>query len=122
LYVLGIVAFALAAGIALAAPVQPPDEVVIDAAAAKKGPVTFPHKAHTERTECVTCHHTSEGLMAGADMEVKACSECHLDPEGADVPGMREMSMKKNPFHMLCIDCHKKEAKGPTKCDDCHKK
>ena len=32
------------------------------------------------------------------------------------------MSLKKNPFHMVCIDCHKEQAKGPTKCDDCHKK
>jgi hypothetical protein len=35
---------------------------------------------------------------------------------------MREMSLKKNPFHMVCIDCHKAETKGPTKCDDCHPK
>lgn len=121
LYILGVAAFALLAGFALAA-VEAPDEVVIDAAAAKKGPVTFPHMKHTEQVEsCDTCHHTNEGLMADSAVEVQACSECHLDPEG-DVPGMREMSLKKNPFHSLCIDCHKEQGKGPTKCDDCHVK
>ena len=39
LYVLGVVAFALAAGLALAAPHHGPDEVVIDDAAAKREPV-----------------------------------------------------------------------------------
>ena len=32
------------------------------------------------------------------------------------------MSMKKNPFHMLCINCHKQEGEGPTSCNDCHVK
>jgi hypothetical protein len=123
LYLLGIAVFVLTAGIAIAAPHHGPDSVVIDAAAAKKGPVTFPHKEHVERVEsCDTCHHTSPGLTAAADTEVQKCSACHLDPEKAETPGMREMSMKKNPFHMVCIDCHKAETKGPTKCDDCHKK
>lgn len=122
LYVMGVVAFALLAGIALAAPHHGPDDVVIDAAQSKKGPVAFPHAKHAEMVEsCDTCHHTNKGLTAQTDAEVKACSACHLDPEG-DVPGMREMSMKKNPFHVTCVDCHKTEAKGPTKCDDCHKK
>jgi len=124
LYVLGVAAFALLAGIALAAPHHGPEEVTIDAAAAKKTAVVFPHAKHQELVEsCSTCHHTNEGMTGdtAVDAEVQACSACHLDPEG-DVPGMREMSMKKNPFHMLCIDCHKTEAKGPTKCDDCHKK
>lgn len=120
LYLLGVAAFALLAGIALAAPHHGPDEVVIDAAAAKRTAVPFPHLDHTKNVEsCDTCHHTNEGLTAADDTGVESCSSCHLDPEG-EVPGMREMSMKKNPFHMLCMDCHKEEGKGPTKCDDCH--
>lgn len=124
LYLLGLAVFVLTAGIALAAPHHGPESVVIDAAAAKKGPVTFPHAKHQELTQCDTCHHVNEGMTAATadDTKVQKCAACHLDPEKAETPGMREMSMKKNPFHMVCIDCHKTEAKGPTKCDDCHTK
>lgn len=109
------------ATVALAAQ-QPPEEVVIDAAADKQSAVTFPHADHLERVDdCTTCHHTAEGLTLESDVKVETCSACHLDPEEG-VPGMREMSLKKNPFHMVCVDCHKTEEKGPTKCFDCHPK
>lgn len=123
LKILGVAAAALAVTFALSAAVKAPDEVVIDAAKDKRAAVTFPHAEHVENVDsCVTCHHTSEGLTASSGQEVESCAACHLDPESADVPGMREMSLKKNPFHMTCIDCHKEQTKGPTKCDDCHPK
>ncbi len=100
---------------------EAPETVVIKGAAAKKTPVTFPHKAHVERVACDTCHHAQKGLTANAAVEVKPCSACHLDPQKPDVPSMREMSLSKNPFHKLCIDCHKTGGKGPTKCAECHK-
>ncbi|MBI5419457.1 MAG: cytochrome C, partial [Deltaproteobacteria bacterium] len=28
----------------------------------------------------------------------------------------------KEAFHTQCKNCHKKEAKGPQKCDECHPK
>lgn len=119
---LGVAVAALAVTFALNAAVNPPDEVVIDAAKDKRAAVTFPHAKHVENVDsCVTCHHTNEGLTAGSGQEVEACSACHLDPEG-DVPDMREMSLTKNPLHKGCISCHKEEGKGPTKCDDCHPK
>lgn len=122
LYLASVLAFALVAGLALAA-TQPPDEVVIDEAADKRAPVTFPHAKHVETVDdCTACHHTSEGLTATSGQEVATCVSCHLDPEEAGTPGMREMSLKKNPFHAGCIDCHKEQAKGPTKCDECHPK
>jgi len=102
-----------------------PENITLDAAADKKSGVEFPHWAHIEVVpDCTTCHHTSEGLSADtADgVEVQKCSACHLDPEDATVPSMREMSLSKNPMHSGCIDCHKAEAKGPTKCNDCHPK
>jgi hypothetical protein len=123
LKVLGVTVAALAVTFALSAAVKAPDEIVIDAAKDKRAAVTFPHEAHAERVEsCVTCHHTSEGLTASSGQNVESCTSCHLDPKEAATPGMREMSLKKNPFHMACIDCHKAETKGPTKCDDCHPK
>ena len=123
LHSLGVVALALLPAVTLAAVAnQAPATVEIKAAAAKKGPVTFPHKKHADTIACDTCHHTDKGLTASATTEVKPCSTCHLKPTEANVPSMAEMSMAKNPFHKVCIDCHKKEAKGPTKCDDCHAK
>ena len=122
LTVLGAIAFLLITALAVAAPHHGPDEVVIKGAADKQPAVTFPHAKHQEMVKaCDTCHHTNKGMTTAEGTEVKACSECHLDPKG-DVPSMRQMSMKKNPFHIVCIDCHKTETKGPTKCAECHKK
>lgn len=103
--------------------VEPPEEITIDAAMDKKTAVTFPHAQHAKELvdSCTACHHKDEGLSLEADMTPQACSDCHLDPEG-DVPGMREMSLKKNPFHMMCIDCHKAEGAGPKTCNECHPK
>ncbi|BDG06567.1 cytochrome c3 family protein [Anaeromyxobacter oryzae] len=64
---------------------------------AKPGNVTFPHKAHQAR-----------GLK---------CETCHATAAGGKIEGFG-----KDKAHALCVECHKKEAKGPTKCADCHKK
>jgi cytochrome c553 len=62
----------------------------------KKGTVTFQHKAHQERVagDCATCH---EGTPAKIDVD-------------------------KTFGHKTCKACHKMMKKGPTKCNDCHKK
>lgn len=92
-----------------------PDVITIDKAQDKKPPVVFPHKAHVERTDCTICHHTATGKD-----DAKSCFECHgKDP---NAPDPSAMSAKKNPFHIMCKGCHKEEAKGPTKCGECHKK
>lgn len=102
---------------------EAPDSVVIKAAQAKQPAVTMPHKAHIDQgVSCETCHHTNKGLTKDSKDEVPTCTSCHLNPKDAATPNMAEMSMKKNPFHMGCVDCHKEKAKGPTKCADCHKK
>jgi hypothetical protein len=119
LSVIGVVAFALMATIALAGP---PDMIKIDKAMDKKAAVEFPHAKHVEVAEsCTVCHHTNEGLTMEMADQVQPCSECHLNPEG-DVPDMAQMSLKKNPFHMQCIDCHKEMDKGPKTCNECHPK
>ncbi len=64
---------------------------------AKQGNVTFPHKAHADR--------------------LKDCKVCHATEAGGKIEGFG-----KEKAHALCVQCHKKEAKGPTKCADCHKK
>jgi hypothetical protein len=107
---------------------EAPDSPVIGDCVNKRSAVGFPHKAHIELTDCTSCHHTSEGLTAASDMEVPKCATCHFRPEKESTPGCLEMSIKTNPYHMVCIDCHKDTvAEGPaspapTKCDACHPK
>ena len=94
---------------------MPADVITIDKAQAKKAPVVFPHKAHSEANDCVVCHHTATGKD-----DAKSCFECHgKDP---NAPDPSAMSAKENPFHIRCKGCHKEQAKGPTKCGECHKK
>jgi hypothetical protein len=91
-----------------------PDVIVIDKAQAKKGPVTFPHEQHGKAFECKVCHH-----IETADVEPESCFNCHgKDPA---IPDPSVSSSKENPFHILCRGCHQEQAKGPTKCGECHK-
>ena len=61
----------------------------------KKGTVTFDHKAHQDSLgDCAKCH---EGEPAKIDVD-------------------------KDLGHKTCKACHKEMKKGPTKCNDCHKK
>ena len=123
-----LVAVMSAALVALAS--EMPETITIDDCADKKAAVEFPHKAHFEVTDCVTCHHTSEGLTleTAAEMEVATCASCHVAPEDEAVPACGEMSLKKNPYHISCVGCHKDYVKehadstAPTKCNDCHPK
>lgn len=100
-----------------------PATITISAAAKKQPPVPFPHEKHAKLAKsCDMCHHTQKGLKAeGTGVKVAKCSTCHLDPKGK-VPGMREMSLTKNPFHIRCLSCHKEQKKGPTACTGCHVK
>ncbi|HUP46380.1 MAG TPA: cytochrome c3 family protein [Thermoanaerobaculia bacterium] len=102
-----------------------PNKVTIDAAAAKQPAVTFDHAAHATKLvkTCDTCHHTQKGLKSEQETKVVKCSTCHLNPKDPKIPGMREMSLAKNPFHApLCIECHKAQKKGPVACTACHVK
>ncbi|MHB0970295.1 MAG: cytochrome c3 family protein [Thermoanaerobaculia bacterium] len=102
-----------------------PKTTTIDAAAKKQPGVVFAHEKHQQLVKsCDTCHHMNKGLTAedkDAEAKVQKCATCHLDPKDA-APSMREMSMTKNPFHILCVNCHKEQKKGPTTCTTCHVK
>ena len=126
--VLGILAIMAAA--TLVAFAEVPEDITIDGCKAEKTGVAFPHKAHFEYSDCVTCHHTSEGLTAEtvADMTVETCFSCHAEPEKAETPSCKEKSLKKNPYHILCVGCHKEyiaehaDSPAPKKCTACHPK
>jgi hypothetical protein len=62
---------------------------------AKNGNVTFNHKAHA----------------------TQKCDACHPGGKGGKIEGFG-----KEKAHATCVECHKKEAKGPAKCAECHKK
>jgi len=62
---------------------------------AKNGNVTFEHSKHA----------------------AQKCEVCHVTAAGGKIEGFG-----KDKAHGLCVECHKKEAKGPQKCTECHKK
>jgi len=83
------------------------DAMTIKKTGTKKGAVTFNHDAHAKVDKCEACHHSKEDK---GDKKV-SCAKCH-----SDKLGMKAM-------HKNCIkQCHKKDKKGPVKCNDCHKK
>lgn len=108
-----IVAIALAVAMAFAVSMaiagDPPDQITIKKSGDKQSAVTFSHKLHSERTECFTCHHEAK-----TKEEIKSCFECHGTDASAPAP--------KDAYHDQCIGCHKEQAKGPTKCRECHPK
>ena len=120
--------FVLMAASLVAFATEVPENITIDACADTKPAVDFPHQAHLELAACVDCHHTQADLTAEtvAEMEVADCASCHLEPEEATTPSCKEKSTKKNPYHLLCIGCHKEAKKAnaetvaPSKCKECH--
>jgi hypothetical protein len=127
---MGLGVLAIMAAATLVAFAEVPENITIDACADTKAAVEFPHKAHFEFADCVTCHHTSDGLTAEtmADMTVETCGSCHIAPEDAATPLCSEKSLKKNPYHISCVGCHKEhkaehaDTTAPTKCTACHPK
>lgn len=90
-----------------------PDKMILKEIQKIKSPVAFDHKAHgTMVKECKECHHQDP---AGKEQKCSAAA-CH----GAKTDG-KKVELKEA-FHKQCRDCHKKEQKGPVKCDECHPK
>ncbi|WP_224959280.1 cytochrome c7 [Geomonas subterranea] len=73
------------------------DETVV-VLPAKNGNVTFPHKQHK-------------------DMPEMKCTNCHETDKGGKIA-----DLGKDWAHKTCKGCHTDKAKGPTKCNECHKK
>jgi hypothetical protein len=77
-------------------------------AAAPAGPVTLPAKPGN-----VTFDHAKHKALK--------CTQCHAAEAGGAIEGFGKTA-NKDKAHAVCTECHKKEAKGPQKCADCHKK
>ena len=67
-----------------------PESVTLEA---KNGNITFNHQAHSQLTDCQTCH-------------------------GEGTPGAIELGRDRG--HELCMGCHKEMGAGPVKCAECH--
>jgi opacity protein-like surface antigen len=99
-------AFALLAAGTAAAKDAPKGKVTLqqkDAAAAKKGPVTFDHGSAMHKTlKCDTCHASAEGGKLELDMKTghASCQKCHLDTAKADAAKKALGS---------CDNCHAKK-------------
>jgi hypothetical protein len=83
---------ALAVAVTVSAADAPAKPITLEA---KNGNVSFEHAKHAA-VKCETCHATA----AGGKIE----------------------GFGKEKAHATCIECHKKETKGPQKCAECHKK
>jgi hypothetical protein len=81
---------------------------VTASAAAPAAPVTLPAKSGN-----VTFDHSKHASLK--------CTQCHADEKGGAIEGFGK-TVNKDKAHATCVDCHKKEAKGPQKCAECHKK
>ena len=103
----------------------------------KKSLVEFSHKKHAEdyKVDCGTCHHDDKGqpLKLAVRDDVKECTECHKPGKAPkkEVTKLKADKVAKKKLqneymygamHSQCIDCHKAEKKGPTKCAECHPK
>ena len=81
------------------------------AAAAPTAPITLPAKPGA-----VTFDHSKHAAAQGLK-----CTTCHATEAGGAIEGFGKTA-NKDKAHAACHECHKKEAKGPQKCADCHKK
>ena len=107
-------------GLPMVQAVDAPADGVIKAPAgfpATQSEVKFSHKGHA-KTDCKVCHHKGEASQKCAS------AGCHdsTDPkdktsEKSFYKAYHDMKSEKS-----CMGCHKKEAKGPTKCPECHPK
>ena len=87
----------------------------------KKGAVTFNHHKHQEMLKCADCHHgkTADGKQAPytEGMKIEKCEVCHNK-----TMANKKLAKPMKAFHVNCKGCHKAKKKGPTKCNQCHKK
>lgn len=97
------------AGVIVAA--DAPEKIVIKEIQKSKPAVTFSHKAHADKLgKCAECHHKD---AAGAEQKCSGCHKAKME---------KEKESFKEVMHAKCKGCHQKSKKGPTKCDECHKK
>jgi predicted CXXCH cytochrome family protein len=84
---------------------------LVSAAPAFAAAPTAPQTLKGEKQPAVTFNHKTHASLD--------CTKCHADAKGGKIDGLVG---NKDKGHGLCLECHKTQAKGPTKCAECHKK
>ncbi len=122
--IIATAAFALVLGFGVAsntvAADKGPADMVLKTAKGKK-PSIFPHAKHQASIDCAECHHTmtADGKQGPYDAgNIGKCESCH---DGKKIKNKKVKNYMKA-AHANCKTCHKKQKKGPTKCNGCHKK
>lgn len=116
-----------------AAVVECPDEIIIKNdgwPSDKYENAKLSHTKHSKeyKAQCKDCHHVyKDGKNVWEEgQKVQKCSECHnVYKLGKDLKDATEEEKKLSlykAYHDNCKNCHKKEKKGPVKCDECHAK
>lgn len=83
--------------------------------------VTFSHKNHEDRMDCIRCHHDYDEFGTNQGGEGQRCAGCHQkEADENPIPLMRA-------FHLLCKECHQKispreKYNPPIMCGQCHKR
>jgi hypothetical protein len=118
-----------------------PDTVTLNSQSKLYEPFSFNHAKHIQLTkECSNCHHHTTGTLDqdsncvrchrnSSETKVVSCRGCHqTDPfSAASLKGKDSKTYHldkpslKAAMHRNCINCHEK-MKGPTGCQDCHKR
>ncbi len=82
--------------------------------------VVFPHKFHTEKFNCGTCHH-----MNKPKDKTTGCYECHSEMYTKSDAFRHDWHASSIGGNLKCFDCHSpklsKSKKTAKKCDECHK-
>lgn len=87
----------------------------------QRPPAVFVHDQHNEKAklaDCVACHHGGQGGKQdkSASTEGTPCADCHKVTPEKGRTGLQKA------YHSQCIGCHRKQAKGPVACGQCHKR
>ncbi len=76
--------------------------------------VEFNHKLHSDKLDCIRCHHEFDAYLNNRGGEGQTCDSCHKKEASDDQPSL------KDAFHFQCQGCHERMKQGPVTCGECH--
>ncbi len=80
----------------------------------QRPPVVFDHKFHSEKIDCLRCHHDFDAYGNNRGGEGQSCDSCHKKEADEDQPSLVDA------FHWKCKGCHENMKAGPVACGECH--
>ena len=81
--------------------------------------VEFKHEDHSNKIDCLQCHHDFDAYLNNRGGEGQPCSSCH-GPQAT-----QETISLEDAFHLQCKGCHESmraqgKPAGPVICSQCH--